>query len=111
MIIEDSLKKNIKEFIDAAEDELMKGRYNIAATSYFKAIVTLCDLKIYRLRRILPKNHSERFIFLRTFFPKAYKVVSSLFNTYTKTYNLRLSRKDAILFKKNVEKLKRVLTK
>lgn len=108
MNIEENLKANIKEFLESAEDDFVKGRYNSAISSYFKAIATLCDLKIYELKRVLPKSHSERFLFLKTSFIEAYKIVSNLFNEYIKTYNLRLGRKDALLFKENVKKLRQI---
>lgn len=108
MSIEADLKANIKEFLDSAEEDFAKGRYNSAVSSYFKAIATLCDLKIYEIKRVLPKNHSERFLFLKTSFVEAYKIVSNLFNEYTKTYNLRLGKKDALLFKENVKKLREI---
>lgn len=111
MAIEEDLKANIKEFLESAEEDFAKGRYNSAISSYFKAVATLCDLKIYEVRRTLPKNHSERFLFLKTSFPDAYNIVSRLFDAYTKTYNLRLGKKDALLFKKNAEKLKQIFEK
>jgi len=109
MTIESDLKANIKEFIESAEEDFSKGRYNSAISSYFKAIATLCDMKIYEIRRILPKNHSERFIFLKTISNEAYKIISPLFKEYTKTYNLRLGKKDALLFKENANKISEIL--
>ena len=108
MSIEENLKANIKEFLESAGEDLTKGRYNSAISSYFKAIATLCDLKIYETRRVLPKNHSERFLFLKMFSLEAYSIMNTLFNEYTKTYNLRLGKKDAIIFQKNVEKLRQI---
>ncbi|MBI5871456.1 hypothetical protein HZB88_00005 [archaeon] len=108
MAVEEDLKANIKEFLESAERDFAEGKYNSAVSSYFKAIASLCDLKIYELKRDLPKNHTERFLFLKTSFPQVYEIVSSLFSEYTKSYNLRLSRKDALLFKENVKKLKQI---
>ena len=108
MTIEEDLDANIKEFFESAERDITEGRYNSAISSYFKAIASLCDLKIYELKRVLPKNHSERFLFLKTSFYEVYNIVSSLFNDYTKTYNLRLGKKEATLFRKNVEKIKQI---
>ncbi|MFH1585257.1 MAG: hypothetical protein ABIB79_00635 [archaeon] len=105
MAIEDDLVSNIKEFIASADDDLFKRRYNSAIGTYFKAIATICDLNIYRQKRILPKNHSERFLFLKMSFLDVYKIVNKLFEKYTKTYNLRLSKDDAQLFKENVKKI------
>ena len=105
MTVEEDLKANIKEFLASAEEDFNKGRYNAAISSYFKAMASICDLEIYRAKRILPKNHAERFLFLETSFNEVYKIISKLFKDYTKTYNLRLSKKDAFLFKENVKKI------
>ena len=106
MGIEEDLKANIKEFLESAENDFAGKRYNGAINSYFKAIAALCDLKIYELKRVLPKNHAERFLFLKTSFYEIYKIFSPLFKEYIKTYNLRLDRKEALSFKENVEKIK-----
>lgn len=111
MSIEEDLKANIKEFLESAGEDLAKGRYNSSISSYFKAAATLCDLKIYETKRVLPKNHNERFLFLKISFEEAYAVVSILFTEYTKTYNLRLGKMEALLFKKNVEKLMHIFEK
>jgi len=111
MTIEDDIKANIKEFLESAEEDFIKKRFNSAIASYFKAISNICDLKIYQIKRILPKNHSERFLFLKYSFPEVYTIVNSLFNTYVKTYNLRLGLKEAIIFKENVSKIRKILEK
>ena len=103
MVIEENLEANIKEFLESAERDFTESRYNSAISSYFKAIASLCDLNIYKLKRILPKNHAERFLFLKTSFYKVYKILSPLFKEYTKTYNLRLGKKGALLFKENAK--------
>lgn len=108
MTIEQDLKANIKEFLESAEEDFTKGRYNSAISSYFKAIATICDLKIYETRRTLPKNHSERFLFLKISFQEAYSIVNNLFDNYIKTYNLRLGRRDALLFRENVKKIMQI---
>ncbi|PIU76042.1 hypothetical protein COS75_01125 [Candidatus Pacearchaeota archaeon CG06_land_8_20_14_3_00_35_12] len=108
MAIEDDLKANIKEFLESAERDFAEEKYNSAINSYFKAIAALCDLKIYELKRVLPKNHAERFLFLKTSFYEVYEILSPLFKEYTKTYNLRLGKKDALSFKENVERIKQI---
>jgi len=107
MTIESDLEANTDEFIESADEDVAKGRYNSAVTSYFKAIATICDLKIYEWRRVLPKNHSERFSFLKEGFYEIYKIIGPLFKKYIKTYNLRLGKEEAITFKKNVEEIKK----
>ncbi|MBU0930003.1 MAG: hypothetical protein KJ623_02940 [Nanoarchaeota archaeon] len=104
--IEKDLKLNFKEFLESGNEELDNNRYNAAISSYFKAIAILCDLKIYQTKRILPKNHSERFLFLKINFKDVSEILENLFKTYTDSYNLRMSKKDAISLKENVEKIK-----
>lgn len=104
--IEQDLKNNIAEFIENGDDGLEKQRYNAAVDSYFKAIVILCDLKIFQLRRLLPKNHTERFLFLKVHFKDVYEIVSPLFKTYTDSYNLRMEKQHAEELKNYVRKVK-----
>lgn len=103
MGIENDLKSNFIDFKASGDDELSKGRYNPAVVSYFKAIAVLCDLKIYQARGLLPKNHNERFLFLNVHFPEIAKMLSGIFKKYTDSYNLRMSRKDAMEMQINVK--------
>ena len=80
--IEKDLSDNFKDFLNSADDDLEKKRYNPAVSSYFKAIAILCDLKIYQERKLLPKNHQERFLFLKIHFPDAHKIIDDLFEMY-----------------------------
>lgn len=104
--IKNDLELNFKEFLESGNDEMDKGRFNAAVSSYFKAIAVLCDLKIYEKRGLLPKNHQERFLFLKLHFKEAEELASSLFKTYTDSYNLRMENEDALKLKENVEKIK-----
>ena len=94
--MEEELLKNINEFFESGNDNLEKGRYNVAVSDFFKAIVVCCDLLIYKNTKIVPKNHNDRFSLLKKYFTIVYKRVSELFVLYTKSYNLRLSKKDAV---------------
>lgn len=104
--IERSLLQNFRDFVESADRDLANNKYNPAVSNYFKAIVILCDWKIYREIRLLPKNHTERFQFLEIHLKEAYSIISSLFKKYTDSYNIRLTEKDAVLLKENVKKLK-----
>ena len=42
---------------------------------------------------------------------KVCPIKKSLFKEYIKTYNLRLNKKEALLFKENVEKIKSLFEK
>jgi len=107
--IKKSLEKNVEEFIQSGDEDLKKKRYNSAVSSYFKAIVVLCDLRIYEERSLLPKNHSERFYILRYHFKNIYEIINPLFKKYTDSYNLRLKMEDALILKENVEKIKKIV--
>lgn len=111
MSIEEDLKANIEEYLESAERDFNESKYNSAINSYFKAIAAICDLNIYILKRVLPKNHNERFLFLKTSFYEIYEILSPLFKEYTKTYNLRLSKKEVLLFKKNARKINELFEK
>ena len=106
--IEKGLLLNFKEFAESADNDILNKKYNPAVSNYFKAIVILCDWKIYQERRVLPKNHSEIFHFLELHFKEAYNLVSPLFRSYTDSHNIRFKKKDAILLKENVEKLRKI---
>ena len=95
--MEEGLLKNIDEFLDSGNDNLEKSRYNAAVSDFFKAIVVCCDFIIYKNTKIVPKNHNDRFSLLKKYFFNVYEKVSELFALYTKSYNLCLSKKDAII--------------
>ena len=105
MLMEELLK-NIEEFLESGEDNLNKKRFNAAVSDFFKAIVILCDYIIYKEMRLMPKNHSQRFSLLERYFKEIYEKVSELFETYTKSYNLRLEEKDAVKLKNYSNELK-----
>lgn len=102
----EELKKNIEEFLISGEENLEKQRYNASVSDFFKAIVIMCDYLIYKEIKTLPKNHNERFIFLKKYFEDIYQEVSNLFEMYTKSYNLRLEQKDSLNLKNYANRLK-----
>ena len=104
--IKDELNENFTDFISSAEDDFEKGRYNPSVSSYFKAIAILCDLNIYEKVGLLPKSHSERFLYLKMHFKEVYGLVSPLFNDYTDSYNKRALKENAVKLKENVDKIK-----
>ena len=109
MGIKEDLILNYKDFISSAEDGFGRGKYNPAVSSYFKAIVILCDWKIYVDRNLLPKNHTERFYFLDQHYPLVYSIVNRLFGKYKDSYNIRLGKEDALEMRENVRKIENLL--
>ena len=91
---------NAFEFLESAEDNLIKNRFNASVSDFFKSIVTYCDYIIYRKIRNLPKNHNERFDLLKKYFPDLFKNTFELFKKYRDSYNLRLTKKRCFKYKK-----------
>lgn len=94
------LLENADDFIEAGEDSLKKEKWNVAVANYFRAIANICDFLIYAKLKIIPKNHNERFELLKKQFSILHEKIISLFETYRKSYNLKLTREDAL----NVQK-------
>jgi len=100
------LLRNAEEFLQSGEDNIKKERFNAAVSDFFKAIVIICDYLIYNEIKSLPKNHNERFAFLKTYFSEIYEKVSGFFKTYTDSYNLKLNRDDSEKLKSYAYELK-----
>ncbi len=97
--MEDDLLRNADEFLASGEENLARRRYNAAVSDFFKAVVILCDRRLYGEMRVLPKNHTERFGLLKRHLPALHRRVSALFRTYTRSYNLRSTREEAAAVK------------
>lgn len=102
----EELLQNAQEFLDSGNENLKKQRWNVAVADYFKAIVILCDYLIYREMKIKPKNHTDRFSLLKRYFSTLYKEISELFDIYTRSYALRLTKNDAEILKAYADGLK-----
>ena len=102
----EDLKFNAEEFEASGIDNLKKERWNAAVADFFRAISNNCDYKIYKQIKILPKNHNERFNLLEKYFPDIYQNIRDLFEKYRESYNLRLTKEDALFIKKYLDELK-----
>ena len=109
--MEEELLDNIKEFLESGRENLEKRRYNAAVSDFFKAIVIVCDYLIYQEIKILPKNHNDRFNLLKKYFEDIYSEISSLFKIYTKSYNLRMGKKDVIKLQRYANELRNKINK
>lgn len=107
----EELRENIEEFLESGEDNLKKERFNAATSDFFKAIVVSCDYLLYYHIKILPKNHNERFSLLNKHFKEIYISISKLFPIYTKSYNFKIKKGDALLIKKYAYEIKSFVDK
>ena len=108
-MIKNDLLRNAREFEDSANEDLARKRFNVAISNFFKAIVIYCDCYIYGKKRYIPKNHSERFVMLKIMNKGVYSKISDLFSLYRDSYNLRMSKSDALKFKEMLEYVKKNL--
>jgi len=101
---------NANEFLESAEDNLKKKRWNASVSDFFKAISNFSDFLIYKEIKIFSKNHNERFQLLKKYFPEIYKEILNLFEIYRKSYNLRMKKEDALNLKSFAYELKKITT-
>ena len=90
----DSLRVNIKEYIEMGEVAYRQGKYNAALMLYFKALVGICDYIIKRDLNKEPENHTHRFRILREYYPDLYRVVDKFFSFYRDTYQGRVRKRE-----------------
>lgn len=103
----DELLENAEEFFESGEDNIKKERWNAAVSDFFKSISNFCDYLIYKEMKLFPKNHNERFEFLKKYFSDIYDEAILLFKTYRNSYNLRLKKEDAEAVRRYAHKLKK----
>lgn len=105
--MKEELLDNAKEFLEAAEDNLTKSRFNVAVSDFLKAITGFCDYLIYKDIKIIIKNHNERFEILKKYYQKIYLKIFNLFKKYRDSYVLKLNKNDALTLKEYAYELKR----
>ena len=104
------LLQNAEDFLQSGNENLVKGRFNVSVSDFFKAIAIFCDYLIYKDVKILPKNHNERFYILHMHFKEIYLNVSEIFKKYTESYSLRLKKEDAEEIRSYAYELKNFIT-
>jgi hypothetical protein len=98
----DKFEKKAKNYFIAGEIEVRIGNFDVACTNYFKSLAAINDLVLSRIN-LFPRDHNERFEMLKENFPYFYKITSSLFLTYRKTYTKEILAEETEMLK---EKLK-----
>jgi hypothetical protein len=109
MAAEDIIKTNFSEYLEFAELAFKTGKFNVAVTLYYKALVELCDLTLLRTAGRIGSNHTERFDLLQVHRPELYRTASKLFNFYRDSYNKTISKAIAEQVKENVERAKKLV--
>jgi hypothetical protein len=102
------LHENYEEYYSLGLEAYQKEKYNSATTLFFKAIVTLCDLFIYKKEKILPSSHTNRFRILEKY-KDIYLIVDRDFPFYQDSYLNKMDKDTAELLKDDIEELNRLL--
>ena len=99
------LEKTAKEYFQSGKEELTKGRNNSAVVLFFKALVALADLQIYRKLGKTPSSHGERFSLAKNNLPELYNLLDKDFPFYQSSYNVFMSRELAEVIREDAEKV------
>lgn len=103
-MVENGLKKGMKQFILSGKFN-EKNKFFIAATeNYFKVILHAIDFYIYKIIKKLPDNHTERFAILKDLDDSLYKLIGELFKIYRKSYREDISKEEFERIKNGLEK-------
>jgi hypothetical protein len=103
---ETTLMQNHQEYHSAAGEAYGKQQYNVATTLFFKSLVALCDLHIYRKTGSIPTSHTHRFRILEERFPEIYRMMDRDFPFYQDSYSNKMDQEAALLLKEDAQKLK-----
>ncbi|MCX6706987.1 MAG: hypothetical protein NT001_02495 [Candidatus Woesearchaeota archaeon] len=106
---EQILIENFNEYFTLGSDALKKEKYNSAATLFFKALVSLCDLLVFRKEGIIPSSHANRFRILEQKHPKIYKILDRDFPFYQDSYTKKIDKETAELFMDDAEHIKKTI--
>jgi len=106
---EEIIKKNFQEYVEIAQYSFQQKKYNAATTLYYKALVELCDLQLYRRIKKIGANHNERFDLLQQISPQLYRIASKLFRYYRDSYNKEITVTIAQLIKEEVENAQKIV--
>ena len=103
------LRDNFNEYFSLGLEAFKGRKYNSAATLFFKAIVSLCDLYILRKEGRVPSSHSDRFRILEAKYPEIYAIVDRDFPFYQDSYTKRIDKESSELLKNDIEQIKKML--
>jgi hypothetical protein len=97
------IRNNFKKYFEWAEKAFNEKEYNVAVTLYFKALVEICDLELWRKHRKTGSTHAERFRLIENTSPELYEITDTLFTYYRDTYSKAISEKTAKTVRKGVQ--------
>ncbi len=99
------LEKTAREYFESAREELQKGRNNSAVVLFFKSLVALTDLCIYKKTGKTPSSHGDRFALAKDNFSDIYNLLDKDFPFYQDSYNVLMSKELAEVIKEDAEEV------
>jgi hypothetical protein len=105
---EEALMQNIKEYMRNALDAKSKGEHNTAVTLFFKAMIGICDLHLFRKEGFLPSSHTHRFRVLEAKYGEIYRIIDKNFSLYQDSYKLRMDFTSSGIMEKDVRRLSKI---
>ncbi len=99
------LLDNAKTFLKSAKIIYDTGDFTSASTLYFKALFSILDLIIFRDKREIPKDHSERFRTLEKEYASLYIFLAKLYPDYRNAYNSKINKQTCDRVKEDVERV------
>ncbi len=99
------LEQTAKEYFLSGEEEMNKERNNSAVVLFFKSLLALADLLIYRVSGNTPSSHSDRFSLAKKNLPELYKLLDKDFPFYQDSYNILRSKELVEVIKEDAEKV------
>ncbi len=91
--IDDSLARKALDFYEVAEIAEKMGKLDVACSNYFKSLTALNDFVLAK-NGLTAKDHNERFALLKKTDYILYKISSSLFLLYRRTYTSQVDREE-----------------
>ena len=103
--MEEILKERAGNFFVIGTIAQKKDMNAESISNYFKSLFAICDLVLYRKTKIIPKDHTERFVLLKKNDHFLYEILDRLFSTYRETYTKELSSARVDHVKKKLEEV------
>ncbi|HIH37453.1 hypothetical protein J4460_03740 [Candidatus Woesearchaeota archaeon] len=97
--------EGFKEFFLEGEQAEQNEHYRAAASNYYKAIVQIARLLIWKKTGKVPKNHQEIFLFLKINFQEVYDIINPLFRIYQDSYERSLTKEEVSHLKDGINKI------
>jgi|GEM_PF-5252224 hypothetical protein len=76
--------------------------FDVASTNYFKSLSAVNDHALAGMS-MFPGDHNERFEMLKEKIPFLYRITSSLFLTYRRTYTKEITQSETAILRRKVK--------